>query len=332
MEPIAVILNGASSAGKTSIAKAMQQIWPSPLIHASLDSFTDVFDWTAIEQDEVRDRCHQFGINTFHDYLVSVAECPFSVVVDHVFEQRAWYENTRNALKQKPMLFVAIQCDLTVLEARERERGNRRIGLSRSQHQRVHDDIDYDLEVDTTNQSPMACAKLIMKLAQETYAKRSPNRADLPSPPNRFQFADIELRFERITPGDLARGFSPGYHFRILDSSGNDAGHLNFRVGDSAHVRLAAGQLGFEIKEPFRGRGYASKACQAIEPWLAENWSTILITADPDNLPSLQTIKRIGAVYRDEVEVPLDDPHFARGSRRKKRFDWAPKRQPPTMT
>lgn len=48
MPPIAIILNGASSSGKTSIARAMQAIWPSPLIHASLDSFTDVFRWPAV--------------------------------------------------------------------------------------------------------------------------------------------------------------------------------------------------------------------------------------------------------------------------------------------
>jgi len=38
MTPIAFILNGASSSGKTSIADAMQELWLDPLIHASLNT------------------------------------------------------------------------------------------------------------------------------------------------------------------------------------------------------------------------------------------------------------------------------------------------------
>lgn len=148
----------------------------------------------------------------------------------------------------------------------------------------------------------------------------------LPPAPDTFEFSDVTVRFAKVTDGDSSKGFVPGYHFRILDAAMADVGHINVRVGESEHVRLAAGHIGFEIKEPYRGHRYAMKACLAVSPWLSGLGARFLITVDPDNIPSLRTIERIGAVFVDEVEVPKNDPHFARGSRRKRRYEWVPNR------
>jgi chloramphenicol 3-O phosphotransferase len=48
-----------------------------------------------------------------------------------------------------------------VLEARERARGDRLIGLARWQLDRVHVGVAYDLEIDTTAASPLECARMI---------------------------------------------------------------------------------------------------------------------------------------------------------------------------
>lgn len=154
MKPIAIVLNGASSSGKTSIAHALQEMWPTPLIHASLDSFIDVFNWPSIEAERARKECHEFGIRTFHDYLTSIADCTYPIIVDHVFEQSSWHDATRAALHCRRVLLVGIHCSLAVSEKRERDRGNRKIGLSRWQHKRVHDNLIYDFEFDTSDSSP----------------------------------------------------------------------------------------------------------------------------------------------------------------------------------
>lgn len=149
----------------------------------------------------------------------------------------------------------------------------------------------------------------------------------LKAAPQSLRYDDVTLQFDRATEGDASAGLVPGYRYHILNAANEEVGHINFRVGDSDHVRFAAGHIGFEIKEPHRGHGYARKACLAIEPWIAEINPKVLITADPDNLPSLRTIERIGAVFLDEIDVPEGDPHYVRGSRRKKRFEWTPRRQ-----
>ena len=50
---------------------------------------------------------------------------------------------------------VGVFAPLEVLEARERERGDRMIGLARWQYERVHRDMTYELEIDTSQATEM---------------------------------------------------------------------------------------------------------------------------------------------------------------------------------
>jgi chloramphenicol 3-O phosphotransferase len=56
---------------------------------------------------------------------------------------------------------VGVFAPLDVLEARERQRGDRLIGLARWQYDRVHKDAVYDLEIDASAATPAECARLI---------------------------------------------------------------------------------------------------------------------------------------------------------------------------
>lgn len=125
-------------------------------------------------------------------------------------------------------------------------------------------------------------------------------------------------------PADPSQDFVPMYHFRILAADGSDVGHINFRVGDTEHVRVCAGHIGFEIREQFRGHGYALQACRAIAPFVQSISGAVTITCDPDNVASMRTIERLGANFTDEVPVPPHDPHYKRGSRKKRRYKWIP--------
>ena len=145
-----------------------------------------------------------------------------------------------------------------------------------------------------------------------------------PIPPNDLCFDQIRLRFVRVVPGNVTRGLLPFYHFRILTADDKDVGHINFRFGDTEHVRLYAGHIGFEINEAFRGRRLAFQACRAIAPFIRSFYTTVIITSDPDNLACVRTIERLGATFVDEVIVPPHDPQYQRGSRRKKRYHWRP--------
>ena len=145
----------------------------------------------------------------------------------------------------------------------------------------------------------------------------------LPKPPESLALDSVSLRFSKVVAGESARGFVPYYHYRIF-VDGSDVGHINLRVGDTEHVRLSAGHIGFGIASPHRGRRYALYACRALAPFARSIRSELILTCDPGNHASRRTIELLGAIFLDEVPVPSHDPHYMRGSRTKQRFLWTP--------
>ena len=67
----------------------------------------------------------------------------------------------RTLLASFDLSFVGIFAPLRVLEERERQRGDRVIGLARWQFDRVHSGRSYDLEIDASTATPEACARQI---------------------------------------------------------------------------------------------------------------------------------------------------------------------------
>ena len=156
-------MNGTSSSGKTSIAKAIQRLIGVPCMHASLDAFVDMFYWEAIRDSEQRKACHAFGVKTFHGALPLIIAGGHLVVVDHVFERQSWYDECIAAAKEAGILLVGVRCPLEVVEQRERTREDRMKGLARWQFNVVHESKPYHLEVDTSVLSPEACASVIVE-------------------------------------------------------------------------------------------------------------------------------------------------------------------------
>lgn len=152
----------------------------------------------------------------------------------------------------------------------------------------------------------------------------APITCQFPAPPETLSCGEIVLRFVKTVPGEPSRGIVPYYHFNVLLHNGTNVGHLNFRVGDTDHIRIAAGHIGFQILEEYRGHGYASAACRAVAPFVRRFYESVTITCDPDNHASARTIERLGATFLDEVAVPPRDPSFQNGSRRKRRYHWRP--------
>ena len=145
----------------------------------------------------------------------------------------------------------------------------------------------------------------------------------LPEPPAGMvlSFGQVTLNFGGIVPADGRAGIVPYYHFRVLKQDGTDIGRINLRVGDSDHV-IIVGHVGYEIAEVYRGHGYALQACRAFAPFVRTICPSVIITSDPENVASVRTIERLGAEFIEEVPVPPNDPQYARGSRRKRRYRW----------
>lgn len=146
----------------------------------------------------------------------------------------------------------------------------------------------------------------------------------LPEWPTPLASGEVSLQFAGLVPGDASAGLVPYYHFRILHSDGTDVGHINFRVGDTDHVRLYAGHIGFQIHESSRGHAYAEAACRALGPYIRSVHPEVVITCDPENHASRRTIERLGARFLEELAVPPTDVAYRGGARRKRRYLWKP--------
>lgn len=84
------------------------------------------------------------------------------IIADEVFlgggrsqHRLAW------ALQGLNVVWVGVRCRVDVAVQREADRPDRIVGMAASQADIVHDGVAYDLEVDTTDQAPVTCAKLI---------------------------------------------------------------------------------------------------------------------------------------------------------------------------
>ncbi|MEZ2131472.1 MULTISPECIES: chloramphenicol phosphotransferase CPT family protein [unclassified Sinorhizobium] len=172
-----VLLNGVGSAGKSSIAKALQEVASQPLLHVSMDVFIEMLPKTYQEHlpgfsyDTVIDdgkplvviKTGPVGeqvLRGMRHAIVAMARQGNNLIVDDVLCDGEMLEY-RALLSDFDFHAVGVFASLDVLEERERRRGDRLPGLARWQFDRVHRDINYDLEIETDLATPHECAVLI---------------------------------------------------------------------------------------------------------------------------------------------------------------------------
>jgi chloramphenicol 3-O phosphotransferase len=166
-----VILNGTSSAGKSTIIsmfieqRAAAGEWWLPV---AIDDFQRkiVPEWGAgglFCDDGVRFETGSSGLHVhvgwrgrrlhaaYHRTVAACAHQGFDVIVDDVCLDELAIEDWRDALVGLDVTWVGLRCDPDVAEARERERGDRAPGLARGLSNVVHRYASYDLELDSTN-------------------------------------------------------------------------------------------------------------------------------------------------------------------------------------
>jgi chloramphenicol 3-O phosphotransferase len=172
-----VLLNGAGSVGKSSIAKALQAIATEPFLHVQMDAFlnmlperfinhSDGFIFNAVDDNGepqiiiIPGPVGERAMRGMRRAIAALAREGNNLILDDVILGNQMTEYAA-LLADFELLVVGVFAPLDVLEARERARGDRMIGLARWQFDRVHAGKVYDLEVDTGSATPMECAMRI---------------------------------------------------------------------------------------------------------------------------------------------------------------------------
>jgi chloramphenicol 3-O phosphotransferase len=93
--------------------------------------------------------------------VATLARAGNSCVVNDVMLSAADQRSYTDACTGIELHFVGLHAPLDVLEHRERDRGDRVVGLARWQYPRVHNGISYDFEIDTAKRLPDQIAREI---------------------------------------------------------------------------------------------------------------------------------------------------------------------------
>jgi chloramphenicol 3-O phosphotransferase len=170
-----IVLNGGSSAGKSSLAVGLQQALPGTWLTLGVDDLIRALSHGPQDTDGAG--ALEFGADGsisvgaefrraeagWHQGLAAMARAGTGLIIDEVFLDGGQSQSRlRAALEGLPVLWVGVHCAPDVAERREAERGDRRPGQARHQAERVHHGVTYDIEVDTTAASVAQCVATVM--------------------------------------------------------------------------------------------------------------------------------------------------------------------------
>lgn len=179
-----LFLNGCSSSGKSTLARALQYSLEGASLTLGVDTFLRMMPphykgfeekakegvfFTSISDDNgsrIKIESGPFGKKLFETapkIIKLLGLEGFDLIIDEVLLGKENIKHYVSQLKEFTVYFIGVMCDLNVMEEREILRGNRILGLARGQI----DDVQflspfYDLVVDTTRVSSFECAQEIL--------------------------------------------------------------------------------------------------------------------------------------------------------------------------
>jgi len=195
-----ILLNGCSSAGKSSISEKIMELSQEPWLNFSLSTF-----WNALSpkykgfgeksneglqfilgQDEHGFPVNEVKVNSYGERLFNsipkvfkqLADDGHNLIIEEVILDQKYLENYKDNLKNHQVYFLNVDCELLILEKREKARGDRVIGTNRAQYLKMKElNWEYDLKVDNSWISVLDNAKKILefiKLKQpRTFSKNN---------------------------------------------------------------------------------------------------------------------------------------------------------------
>jgi chloramphenicol 3-O phosphotransferase len=179
-----IILNGPSSAGKSTVVREMQKLWPRPLYAVGIDTvfagWPERFVLDHNESDPMKEAealriVAGLGpapswVPKLSDTFLAISRHALKswatmnqegidVVIDHCIIEPTVREQAQDLLVDA--FWVGVMCDIEELIRREAVRGDRYVGFASGTSAVVHQGMNYNMVIDTTSTSPEELAQLI---------------------------------------------------------------------------------------------------------------------------------------------------------------------------
>ena len=133
---------------------------------------------------------------------------------------------------------------------------------------------------------------------------------------------DLELILIEACPGNPDINYVPAYKFKMTRTGQNEKiGRIELRIGNSHHIVMYAGHIGYSVLPKHRGHHYAARACQLLFPLARHHGlKTLWITCNPDNIASRKTCELAGGEMVELVDLPENTDMYQDGDRQKCRY------------
>jgi chloramphenicol 3-O phosphotransferase len=175
-----IIVNGGSSAGKTSLAKAFQDLMlPKTWLLLGIDIFWLSLPPRELDLERVERAYYSWDVHNeggkeyfritpgplldrtmFGRYraIAQFLELGMNVIADDVIWKREWLLDALRVFEPYRVFFVGVFVSDDEGARRETARGDRHPGWDRGSARFAHHDAIYDLRIDTTFESPAQAA------------------------------------------------------------------------------------------------------------------------------------------------------------------------------
>ncbi len=164
-----ILLNGPSSAGKTTLGKTLQRKLQEQYgIHSILLSADQLLMAAGCTGSTVISCLEETGlpvIETFHAAIQAAAKVGALVIADHVLgENTAWINDLYSRLEGIQVLPVQVFCGIEELQRREYARKDRQPDWPHAlrQAKEIHVHLPCEIVVDTTKAGPDDCADIVL--------------------------------------------------------------------------------------------------------------------------------------------------------------------------
>ncbi len=177
-----IILNGGSSAGKTSLGKCLQDMLDETYLLLGIDAFWFSLPPKQLDLERVEPRYYSWeatvegGLEYFriipgplldkvmrarYKAIAAFLDAGMNVIADDVIWKRQWLLDALELLAAYRVFVVGVYVSDPEGARREELRGDRHPGWDRGSARYAHRDVTYDLKVDTTHESPELAARTI---------------------------------------------------------------------------------------------------------------------------------------------------------------------------
>ena len=169
-------MQGASSAGKSTLAAALQASLPEYWWMLEADDITRMqptAERSGWWEPSPEERPHPSWnadlrlsrwLSGYFGCLATIAQTGSSVIAVGGWLHTPWLVQLAETLDGLNALCVGVYCPIEELERREIARGDRQVGYGRSQYDLVHAHAPYDAAVDTLAQTTSECVRVVEAL------------------------------------------------------------------------------------------------------------------------------------------------------------------------